>query len=246
MTPGGANFIVGLNKKTGERVYGSQGFNDVAQYVSIMKTTIGDVPIYVTATKSGLVAFSATDGSLQFTSPKTGNKVAVIPTPIIAGNQIYHSSAYGAGNTLLTVSAEGGAVKFEENYHFAKESMENHHGGYILNEGTIYGFTNARRGVWIAQDLKTGEVLWNKKTGNAKSGSIAFADGMLYCYDATDGVCYLVQPSRDDWQEKGSVKLPEPWAGDRQRGEIWAHPIIAGQKLIIRDQEYIYAFDIAR
>ena len=245
-TPGGKTFMVGLNKKTGEKVYESKGFDNASQYVSIMKTTVGGVPIYVTAAKPGLVAFHAETGELQFTSPKTGNPTAVIPTPILSGNQIYHSSAYKAGNALLNLSVDGGKVNMEQVYHLDKESMENHHGGYVLHEGTIYGFTNALRGAWVAQDLKTGEILWNHKTGKARSGSIAFADGMLYCYDDAEGVCYLVAPSREGWQEKGSVKLPKSWEGDRQRGAIWAHPVVAGQKLFIRDQELIYAFDIAR
>jgi len=245
-TPGGKSFLVGLNKKTGEKVYESKGFEDGAQYVSIMKASVGGIPIYVTASKSGLVAFHAQTGDHQFTSPTTGNKTAVIPTPIIVGDQIYHSSAYKAGNSLVKLSAESGKVKMEEVYHLDKESMENHHGGYVLHEGTIYGFTNALRGVWVAQDLKTGNILWNHKTGKARSGSIAFADGMLYCYDDSEGICYLAAPSRDGWQEKGSVKLPKEWSGDRQRGAIWAHPVVAGQKLFIRDQELIYAFDIAR
>lgn len=245
-TPGGKTFLVGLNKKTGEKVYESKGFEDASQYVSIMKTNVGQTPIYITAAKSGMVAFDAKTGEHQFTSPTTGNKTAVIPTPIIVGDQVYHSSGYKAGNTLVKLSSQGGKVTADEIYHFDKESMENHHGGYVLNDGTIYGFTSALRGAWVAQDLKTGSILWNHKTGKTRSGSIAMADGMLYCYDDSEGVCYLVAPSRDDWQEKGSVKLPSEWSGDRQRGAIWAHPVIAGQKLIIRDQDLIYAFDIAR
>jgi outer membrane protein assembly factor BamB len=245
-TPGGKSFIVGLNKKTGEKVYESKGFEDGSQYVSIMKSNIGGVPIYVTAAKSGLVAFHAESGEHQFTNPTTGNRTAVIPTPIIVGNQIYHSSAYKAGNALLTLSANGGKVNMEQVYHLDKESMENHHGGYILHEGTIYGFSNSLRGAWVAQDLKTGEILWSHKEGKSRSGSIAYADGMLYCYDDSEGICYLVQPSREGWKQKGMVKLPQEWKGDRQRGAIWAHPVVADQKLFIRDQDLIYAFDIAR
>jgi outer membrane protein assembly factor BamB len=245
-TPGGENFIVGLNKKTGERVYTAKGFNEGAQYVSIMKTTIGNTPIYITAAKPGLVGFHAQNGDLQFKSPTTGNGVAVIPTPIIAGNLVYHSTAYKAGNTLIELAANGSKVDMKELYHFDKESMENHHGGYVLDDGVIYGFTNALRGAWMAQDLKTGAVLWSKKVGNGRSGSIAMADGLLYCYDDADGICYLVQPSKEGWKELGQVKLPEQTATDRGRGAIWAHPVIADKKLIIRDQELVYAFDIGR
>jgi hypothetical protein len=245
-TPGGENFIVGFNKKTGERVYTSKGFTDGAQYVSIIKTSVGSVPIYITAAKPGLVAFHAETGEFQFKSPTTGNGVAVIPTPVVTGNQVYHSTAYKAGNTLLELSAAGDKVDSKEIYHFDKESMENHHGGYILDDGTIYGFTNSLRGAWMAQDLKSGAVLWSKKVGNGRSGSIAYADGLLYCYDDADGICYLVKPSKEGWQEQGQVKLPQQTATDRGRGAIWAHPVIANKKLFIRDQEFIYAFDIGK
>lgn len=245
-TPGGANFMVAFDKKSGERLWTSKGFEDGAQYVSIMKAQVGQIPIYITASKKGLVAFHAETGDLQFTSPKTGNNVAVIPTPIIVGDEVYHSSAYKAGNTLLKLKASNGKVDMEQIYHFDKESMENHHGGYVLHEGTIFGFSNALRGVWMAQDRKSGQVLWSKKVGNGRSGSIAMADGLLYCYDDADGICYLVEPSKEGWKELGQVKLPEQTAADRGRGAIWAHPIIANQTLLIRDQELIYAFDVAR
>jgi outer membrane protein assembly factor BamB len=245
-TPGGENFMVAFNKKTGERIWTSKGFDDGAQYVSIMKMKVGSVPLYVTASKKGLVAFHVDNGEHQFTSSKTGNNVAVIPTPIIAGNEIYHSSAYNAGNTLLKLAANGTKVDMEQLYHFDKESMQNHHGGYVLHNGTIFGFSNSLRGVWMAQDLKSGEVIWSKKVGNGKSGSIAMADGLLYCYDDADGICYLVEPSKEGWKELGQVKLPEQTSTDRGRGAIWAHPIISNQTLFIRDQELIYAYDISR
>lgn len=245
-TPGGENFMVAFNKTTGERIWTSKGFDDGAQYVSIMKMKVGSVPLYVTASKKGLVAFNVDNGEHQFTSPKTGNNVAVIPTPIIAGDEIYHSSAYNAGNTLLKLVANGTNVDMEQRYHFDKESMQNHHGGYVLHNGTIFGFSNSLRGVWMAQDLKSGEVIWSKKIGNGKSGSIAMADGLLYCYDDADGICYLVEPSKEGWKELGQVKLPEQTSTDRGRGAIWAHPIISNQTLFIRDQELIYAYDISR
>jgi outer membrane protein assembly factor BamB len=245
-TPGGENFMVAFDKKSGERVWTSKGFVDGAQYVSIMKANIGGVPIYVTACKPGLVAFHAETGELQFTSPKTGNRTAVIPTPIVQGNEIYHSSAYKAGNSLLKLTAAGGKVSMEQVYHFDKESMENHHGGYVLHDGTIFGFSNAMRGLWMAQDWKSGQILWSKKVGNGRSGSIAMADGLLYCYDDADGTCYLVKPSKEGWEELGKVKLPEQTSSDRGQGAIWAHPIIANKTLFIRDQELIYAFDIGR
>ena len=242
-TPGGSTFVVGLDKKTGEKVWESKCSYE-AQYVSIIKANFGEVPIYLTATKPGLIGIHAETGEELFNGPKTGNPTAVIPTPIVSGNRIYHSSGYGAGNVAIDIKVENGKLIAETVYAKNKESMENHHGGYVLHEGTIFGFSRAFRGVWMAQDLKTGDVLWSKKVGSGKSGSIGFADGMLYCYDDGDGICYLAKPSKTGWEPAGQVKLPEITAMDRKKGAIWAHPVIADQKLFIRDQEKLFAFDI--
>jgi hypothetical protein len=52
-------------------------------------------------------------------------------------------------------------------------------------------------------------------------------------------------PDRSGWKELGKVKLPETTSTERNKGAIWAHPVIAKQMLLIRDQEKIFAFDIA-
>jgi outer membrane protein assembly factor BamB len=244
VTPGGKNFLVGLDKKTGKKVW-ETSFSAGAQYVSVIRHVFQDVPVYLTACDQGLVGIHATSGELLFKNGSTGNGVAVIPTPIVSGDIVYHSSAYKAGNAAVKISVSNGKLSAKELYHEAKESMENHHGGYVVHDGAIFGFSKALRGVWMAQDLETGKVLWSKKVGKATSGSIAFADGLLYCYDDQEGICYLAKASREGWEELGKVALPEQTTIDRKQGAIWAHPVIAGQKLFIRDQEKIFAFDIA-
>ncbi len=244
VTPGGTNFLVGLDKKTGKKIWESE-FSAGAQYASVMKHTFSGVPVYLTACDQGLVGIHCETGKLLFKNAATGNGTAVIPTPIVSGDLVYHSSAYKAGNAAVKISVKEGELSAEQVYHQSKESMENHHGGYVLHDGAIVGFSKALRGVWMAQDLKTGSVLWSKKLGESKSGSIALADGLVYCYDDQEGICYLAKATRKGLEEISRVKLPEQTATDRKQGAIWAHPVIAGQKLFIRDQEKIFAFEIA-
>ena len=244
VTPGGKNFLIGLDKKTGKKVWESE-FSAGAQYVSAIKHTFDGVPVYLTACDRGLVGIHCDSGKLLFLNKATGNGVAVIPTPIVSGDAVYHSSGYKAGNALVKVSVKGGKLTAEQSYHESKESMENHHGGYVLQDGAIIGFTKALRGAWMAQDLATGKVLWSKKIGKTLSGSIALADGLAYCYDDQEGICFLAKASREGLEQLGQVRLPSQTSFDRKAGAIWAHPVIASQKLFIRDQEKIFAFDIA-
>lgn len=245
-TPGEDKFLMAVDRSNGKEVWNSRGFKAGAQYVSIMKGRVANTDFYISASKKGLVAFDVASGDKLFDDVSSGNPIAVIPTPILSQNQIYHTSAYGAGNTLLNLTGAGqGSVKSETAYHLTRKTMENHHGGVILVDKTIFGFSKSNGGVWMAQDLETGQTLWEEKIRPNKSGSICYADERLYCYNAKDGTVFLIAPSRSGWQQKGMLKLPEQTEIPRGKGGIWAHPIVARQTLIIRDQDLIYAYDIA-
>jgi outer membrane protein assembly factor BamB len=246
VTPGESNFIVGFDMTTGKQTWGSQGANHPAQYVSMMKHQVQGVPMLVTATTTGLLGFHATSGKLLWSNPSTGNPTAVIPTPIISEGHVYHTSDYGAGNVKLKLSANGQEVQAEEVYFESTKSMQNHHGGVVLMDNVIYGFSKIGRGVWMAQDYLTGEVLWTEERSGNRSGSIAAADGCLYCYNDTSGEILLVAPSREKLEVRGELKLPEQTKIPRGSGAIWAHPVIGKGTLVLRDQDLIFAFDIKR
>ena len=246
-TPGEAKFMLAVDRTNGNEVWSSKGVNAAAQYVSAMKGRVGETDFYVTANKQGLIAFDPRSGTKLFSDSTTGNDFAVIPTPILDGNQLYHTSDHNAGNTLLKLSSEGqGSVIAETVYHLNSKTMHNQHGGVVLVDGNIYGFTKANGGAWMAQDMKSGETLWDERIKPNKSGSICYADGHLYCYNDKEGTVYLVEPSRNGWQERGRLQIPRETDMPRDKGGIWTHPIVAQQTLLLRDQDIIYAFDIAR
>lgn len=245
VTPGKAAFMIALNRSNGEKVWQSAGVDVRAHYISAMKTTFNGVDFYVTGANNGIVGFDCKTGEKLFEEEATGADIATIPTPILSGSQIYHTSGYGDGNMLLQLIAGSAGVDSEQIYHNTGKTMGNKHGGVVLVDGVIYGFSQAGGGTWMAQDLASGEVLWQEKIRGNKSGSIAYADGLLYCYNDGDGSVYLVPPSRDGWAPVGQVKLPRETSIPRDRGAIWAHPVIAGQMLYIRDQDLLFAYDIA-
>lgn len=245
-TPGGTSFMVGFDKRTGQEVWKSEGYENSAQYVSPIRHAVGDVSFYVTASKSGLVAFDTETGKLLFQNSATGNDVAVIPTPIVHEDHLYHTSGYGAGSVLVKLSAgENRTINANQVYHEATKSMQNHHGGVVLVDGVIYGATKSSGGGWMAQDFLTGESIWMERMRPNLSGSIAYADGLLYCYNDDEATLWLVEPSREGFKKVGELKLPETTKTERGSGAIWAHPVIADGTLYLRDQELIFAFDIA-
>ncbi len=244
--PGGANYMIAVDRRTGQKVWTSGDFDSPAHYSSVLKGNAHGHDYYVTGSKDGIVGFDVTDGAKLFADPTSGNNVATIPTPIVDGTRVYHTSDYGAGNTLVKlVPGDDGGLRAEQVYHLDGKTMMNHHGGVVLVDGVVYGYTKASGGLWMAQDFESGETLWQEKVRPNNSGSIAYADGRLYFYNDKDATIVLVEPSRTAYQPVGTLTLPVQSDLPRDRGAIWSHPVIADGKLFVRDLDLIYAFDIA-
>lgn len=236
-TPGGAEgAIAALNKKTGEVLWQTEELADEAHYSSIVKAKRERNDIYIQLLPKRAVGINANNGTKLWESPWPGD-VAVIPTPLVNGDDVFISSGYGAGCRLLTMTPRGDSVEMK----YENKDMVSKHHGMVLVGGHLYGYSDGKG--WICLDWKTGETVWRER-GALGKGSIAYADGMLYCLGEDDGEVVLVEASPEKWNEKGRFTL-EPQTEQRaDSGRIWVHPVISGGKLYLRDQELLFSFDI--
>ena len=164
-------------------------------------------------------------------------RTAVIPTPIIQGNQVYISSGYGVGCRKITLGSDDSV---REDY--SNRNMKNHHGGVLLKGGHLYGYSDGRG--WTCQNLKTGEVVWDsKKLGK---GCIFYADNRLYCMDEGSGTGELASADTTGWKEHGRVKLEPQTELRKPACRIWTHPVVSNGVLYLRDQELLFAFDVKK
>jgi outer membrane protein assembly factor BamB len=97
---------------------------------------------------------------------------------------------------------------------------------------TLYGFSSA---ILTAMRFDDGEVIW--KDRSVGKGSLMFADGHLYCF-SEKGVVGLVEATPNGYQEKGRFSIPQ------ESLPTWSHPVVAGGRLYLRDQDNLYAFDV--
>jgi outer membrane protein assembly factor BamB len=234
VTPGGKKgALAAVNKKTGELIWQSKDFTDAAHYSSIIPAEIDGTRQYVQLTSASVVGISPKDGSLLWKAPRQGN-VAVIPTPLVAGNEIYVTSGYGAGCNLFKVTKTDD--KFSANQVFANHVMVNHHGGVVRVGDYIFGYSDGKG--LTCQNARTGEALWAEKA-KIKKCSVSYADGKLYCREEDTGAVILVDAESEGYTEKGRFSQPE-----RSKEKAWSHPVIANGKLYIRDQDLLLCYDI--
>jgi outer membrane protein assembly factor BamB len=243
-TPGGKKgAVAALNKKTGDPIWQSVEFTDPAGYSSLVPAEIDKVRQYVQMTGQSVAGVAAKDGKLLWRMPKAA-RTAAIPTPVVSGNLVYATSGYGSGCALFRTEADGKGFKAAQVY--ANQNMGNQHGGVVLLDGHVYGFSDGKG--WVCQDFMTGSIVWQERQKLGK-GSVTCADGLLYCYAERDGTAALVEATVKGYTEKGRFTIPnrtqQPFPRSKKGGDnVWTHPVVAGGKLFLRDQELIFVYDV--
>lgn len=243
-TPGGEDAtLVALDKKSGKTVWKSQvPGNPKAAYASAIAIDFDGQRQYVQLTARTLVGVAASDGKFLWRYDRAANSHGInCSTPVYQDGKVFAASAYGTGGGLVKLSKDAsGDVKAEEVY-FAKK-MQNHHGGMILLDGSLYGANGGNEGgALVCLDFKSGAVLWDERDDaehRAPKGSLALADGRLY-YRTEKGTMLLIEPDPKQYVERGRFDQT-----DRSKLLAWAHPVIANGKLYLRDQDVLLCYDV--
>ena len=236
-TPGGPkDTMVALDKQTGKTRWSTSRSEDRgAGHASIVMSTVGDTRVYVQTTGSGAMGVRAGDGKLLWTYD-IKKTTAVIPTPIVQGDLVFFTAGYGTGGTLVRQVPAGGGVQAQEIYP-TTAALGNKHGGIVLVGDYLYG-DSEDRGIPFCADLMTGEVKWKSRGAGKKSASVTSADGKLYIR-FSDGTMALAEATPDAYTELSSFKVPG--SGERPS---WAHPVVLGGKLYLREGDTILCYEL--
>jgi outer membrane protein assembly factor BamB len=222
---GGRNAsIVAFDKKAGEALW--RQHSDEPGYSSAVLAQVGGTQQAVFFTAERALGVSLRDGRELWSYNRVSNRTANIATPIVAGNRVFLSSDYGTGAALLELSPSGAREVYFTN------DMRNHHSSSVLVAEHLYGFSSS---ILTAMKLSDGSVAWRDRS--VGKGSLIFADERLYLY-SENGVVGLAEPTPAGYREHGRFRI--------EAGSLptWSHPIITNGKLIIRDQDNVYAYDV--
>jgi outer membrane protein assembly factor BamB len=223
---GGPNAsIVAMNKLTGATLWRSE--SDRAAYSSGVLARVGEATQAIYFSDQRTLGVDTRDGRLLWSYDRASNRTANIATPVVSGTRVFVSSDYDTGAALLELSPSGAReVYFTRN-------MRNHYSSSVLVGDHVYGFSDS---ILTAMRFADGAVAWqNRSVGK---GSLIYADERLYLY-GEDGVIGLAQATPAGYQEHGRFRLPgdspSSWSSD---------PMITKGKLILRNQDDVYAYDV--
>jgi outer membrane protein assembly factor BamB len=223
---GGPNAsIVALNKSNGAVLW--RNHSDEAGYSSAVVANVGGTPQAVFFTAERALGVSVQDGRELWSYDKVANRTANIATPIVADNRVFVSSDYGTGAALLELTPSGAREVY-----FTRD-MRNHHSTSVLIGDHLYGFSGS---ILTAMQLADGTVAWRDRS--VGKGSLIYADQRLYLY-SENGVVGLAEATPAGYREHGRFRI--------ESGSLptWSHPIVTGGRLILRDQDNIYAYTVS-
>ena len=234
-TPGGATgTVVALNKKTGALLWRSQELTDAAAYSSLITAKIAGVLQVIVVTGAHVAGIDPETGKVLWAAPREG-RTAVAATPVCKDDCVFVTSGYGVGCNLFKITRTG--KEFQAAAVYANKEMVNHHGGVVLVGANVYGYSDGKG--WVCLDFKTGQGVWDsKKLGK---GTLLGADGHLYLRSETGGTLALIEATPTGWQETGRFDQPNLIGK-----YLWAHLVISGGKLFVRDQDQLLCYNIKK
>jgi outer membrane protein assembly factor BamB len=245
VTPGHHEaLMVALDRKTGKTIWRTQGRRlgplgaNGAGYASAVVSNAAGTRQYVQLLGRGLIGVEAETGRLLWGYNRIANDIANIATPVVRGDYIFTSTGYGTGSALIKIKRGDDGLEVEEIYFLEARTLQNHHGGVILDHDTIFTGTGHNKGFPVAVDFMTGKVDWGPETNAGRnSAAITYADGRIY-FRYQDGRMILVEATPEAYRECGTFVIPDV------EKESWPYPAIANRKLYLREQDTLYCYDI--
>jgi outer membrane protein assembly factor BamB len=96
----------------------------------------------------------------------------------------------------------------------------------------VYGFSDS---ILTCLEFATGKPVWRDRS--VGKGAVTYADGNLYI-QSENNVVGLAEATPNGYNEKGRFTIPD------QGLPSWAHPVVSGGRLYLRNQGTLSAYDI--
>ena len=241
-SPGGDDgAIIALDINTGAVVWRVSELKDKASHSSPIVAVVDGVRQYIQTTSKSVVGISK-DGKLLWKVDVPAFRTAVIPTPIYKDNMVYVTSGYNAGCVGIKLTRSGDAFSADTLY--SNRNMVNHHGGVVLVDGNIYGYSDPSG--WVCQNFKTGETVWKERNSEVAKGAVLAINDRLILLNERNGLLTLIAASPDGWKEFGRIDFPERTQISTTDNAVWPHPVFANDKLYVRDHDLMFCFDLKK
>jgi outer membrane protein assembly factor BamB len=207
--------------------------NEGPAYASPVLMTAADTKQIVTLTDKSVVGVAMADGKLLWQLPFPPQRRAYnAATPIVDGQTVIYM---GAGRGAKAVKIEKQGDGFTATELWSNPDLAPQYNTPVLKGGLLFGMSN--RGNLFCLDAKTGRTAWLDETGRDRGGFGAIVDAgpcLLALPSSSELIVY--KPSAKQFEQIAAIKVSE--------ASTYAHPVLAGNRIIVRDQETVTLYTV--
>jgi len=202
-------------------------------YGSPALMTVGGTKAIVTLSEKSFVGVNAADGKLLWQLPFAPTGMAYnAATPIIDGQTVIYTGK-GRGTRAVTIEKQGD--KFVAKELWSNPDLAPQFNTPVLEDGLLYGLSD--KGNLFCIDEKTGKTAWVDPTARDRSGFGSIVDvGQYLMAMPSNSELIVFKPSAKQYEEAATIKVSDT--------QTYAHPVIAGNRVFIKDIETVAMFTL--
>jgi outer membrane protein assembly factor BamB len=239
--------VIGLNKLTGEKIWGANANGWGPSYASPTPATIhGKRRVLVFAggesrpATGGLVCLDPENGKVDFTQSWRSDSYESVncASPVVQDNQIFITASYETGGMMITVNPD-----FTHKVEWKSDGFGSHMTTPVVKDGYLYGFDgrHTQNSQLVCFEWKTGKEIWRKTVeweeklkvrGQERvipqtpgRGELILVDGHVLCTGENGHLLWL------DLTPQGPTVLSRTWMFTSP--ESWTPPVISRGLLYI-------------
>jgi outer membrane protein assembly factor BamB len=216
----GQGAIIAFDLTRGEQKWKWEG--DAPANSSPVIMTVQGTRQLVTFTAKNLVGLDLSEGKLLWQVPfeaAQGNNT----TPVIAGPMVIYT---GQGKGMSAVKIEKQDAGFVSTLVWTNAQLGARFTTPVLKEGLLFGF----HGRFFCANAQTGETLWIDSANRGQSAALLDAGSVILALTVNSELTAF-KPTDKEYAELARIKVADT--------ETWAHPVIAGNRVFVRDQDSV-------
>ena len=200
-------------------------------YSSPVLMTVDSVRQVVIPSEKDILGISLAEGKKLWSISAPNQRMFYsCPTPVIDGQTIYYTGQ-GTGSKAVKISKKGDEFTYEELWSNTESGTT--FNTPVLKEGFLYGMNS--QGHIFCIDVKTGKTTWTGSETFNRFGSIVDAGQVLFALSSQSELA-VFEPNEKEYKQIAKYKVAD--------SEVYAYPIIAGNRIYVKDQNSLILWTI--
>jgi outer membrane protein assembly factor BamB len=202
------------------------------EYSSPVLLSVDGTKQLVTLTEKSIVGVGLADGKLLWQLPFAPARRAYnAATPIVDGQTVIYTGA-GRGTKAVKIEKEGDGFVAKELW--SNPDVAPQFNTPVLKDGLLFGVSD--RGNLFCLSAADGKTAWTDSAEHGR-GFAAIVDG---------GACLLALPSTSELIvfKPNGVKYEQLAAIKVAETDTYAHPVLAGKRIFVKDNEAVTLYTI--